>query len=1842
MVKFKNILIEIVLILNLISLITSQVNWVYYDSNTRSVEYIHAKKGKTATIALDFQDSTIPYYVRVTAKPTGDSSTPLICFSPKSITCQDNRVVLSKSVDKNPAILFVRREEFQDQNSELYIYATCQSDDCEYTILFEGRQSAEIDANSIFSYVVTTYNREMVYEIVGTAEEGSFLTIGVDGSQSVQLNVENLDIGTTELDNGRIITFPVSSEENSSSLAKLTVKGANVGEYLTLNMHIVTEGIAPDNLLYPNGPVVMGMLDHREGFFLEECFPISAFESEKYSNVNKYYLTGRIHSKYALFWLADEKGFYMEETEQEITDGQLAVLIENNGKKRSVCFEFSYLEGVQMDYVAYSISILEPTKLDPLYNFYLPQSIGETYRRMIPKGSYAVFHAAKIESSDNRLTYNVYNRKGIAETYVTDCSDYPNCLYSIKEIGEMHRPKQINKMTIYQKTITNEVEALSKNKNVIVVYCKDDDIDNKEYCEVDTSIFKVGQTINLVENERFSKYVLKEDKGIIKVDLKGGLKLQRLSVDIMVHSGDVNFKVNRFEDNSLNSDKLKENIVLGFNKYYLSNKIYYHLNLAQFQFDSLQVEYTAQVNSFFTIQYEYHSYNLVQMEETIPSGESYLVQIDPTSQNQYKDIHIPNYRLKGKKPFLVNFFALNCEFHVIRNLEEIEFFDGYAQEILTEDTQGYDSKNYDYKIIIGEPDPSNYNHKMCMLYVAGYESKENEYKTEIVVSENINQQVIFDKKFDSIRFLYPHADPTKDLAININIIDQAYYNINIYFNSEIIPFKTFRITRDQLYHISSSDILNYCQKDTLCSVIVEATYDKGLDSLDKTENPMIEITIRQLLNIPSYLQKSQAKRDFTCGDKIYYLYTDIGKNEIGEVSVNFLRDFGYVWAKIVRKDQSQADEEANWRGFFRMPSEDWQDSYLHNQYTKKIEFGVEETQDCIEGCYLLLSIQISQIGDYVEDFKFYPFSIITKITPNYYAYTDIPKVRIQVDEFIIGNVDISDNERIYQFYEVWLPHDSYRVDFDFQSKVAGLYINVGGTRPTTKNADFILLSPGRDSILNLDKYSIIKKAQEKKIKIPDPNSLQDINLVIGIWTDKADSMNTEIFSLCVHEPNNDVVFDINEVNSDQKVLCNPKYVDDGQFRCLFMLIYDDEDVKLKMPLIVHADSMNKSATTNIYASFIQRSYYDEYNIDLLRKNIPTFETAQYTTRSKNIDYIYTLLNPSSAGDNHYYFYVNVISNQQDDIYLISSMPLYNEIGKNLIEFYPNPSTEQLLFLSTEKLKLKFFTSSSIIANIVTLGGEADVSWVEDPQTVFYLRGSGDRLSLTSGNTLDEIMITKRTKTNNKLNADEDPGFVFYISYYERNTKLNFDEIEYGKSIEMSYRDTDLPIYLYSKIDGLLNDIIVAVTFKDSDLDTEGEFQNSPIFMKTAIVKENMIYKAKKNSEISPSLEDSIFGAYDPAVKTAIAFLQSDYIKDFNIKPEDNPTLYLSLDKSKRAASIKYEKFNIEAQFTKINGEVVPVEKTYNYGRHNNGYRTNYYKLRNDKNKNFMLIELAFNSNFLNFALNTQSNSRNNLTDLIKSVEKARGKILLVLDTTKINTDFIYLNIFKKNNNEEVDIFLLNYVFKYLNVEKENEYVDFKISESNELEIEESTDDTTETTTIKCKFNKIEPVEEGKPTPNITYFFKVVDNETHLYGEEYETIAVMESPFYTVYKRNPQDDNGKITLIAKGNKKEFTNWVYLQVIAQIQQDTILEYVAYKGKKYVRPGPEIKGGSGISGTSFAIFLVIILIIIVGLAVVVFIFYQKNKSLVNQVKHISFQQQAPEKSADPNLLLQKNQQQ
>lgn len=1817
----KNMLkISSLIFLSLFSLLNSQDQWIEYKEGQGFVKD-YPKANFTSRFAIQFEkkegskfDGPLCMKIEVISH---SGSAPLLCFSKDDPYCE-SREILVRNPYGDSVFLWVRKEQYQSSDSDPYVVVTCTDDDpsnCGYTI--KGSDSGDSNAvfypNFVYSYLVTENTRSFDFRLTNSTEfdHTKKIIICLEGSSTAVLSYPSID--PVILNN--IQCVQVYGDPHDVSWGKFTVNKATKDEYITLSVHSYTTendvGLAVENFAVPNGPIVSGLIRGVN----EECFPISKEQFSKASD--KLYITGKIHTKYAKFVVKKTNGEIIKDSEKEIIDGQLAYILSNPNEDRRICLQVPKEETYSQAEVVFSFQITDYGKLKKVFSYTEPMIAGEIYRRLLPKGQIAYYHVVKTDPSANKYDYTLSNLKGMAKLYMGECSLFPDCYFEVEDLQSLNRSivSQANNQWIFN-TRVDHSKAIYTQKDVMVVYCEDNEL-NGDYCEFETSLIYRGQDIKLIEGEKFYKYILKGEKGNLVIDLGHNRVVTRLTVDIMVFTGDVTFSV-----------QPQEGIIM--QKNYLSNKVIFNINKPQQVLDKVVIEFTGVLNSFFDVQYTVDSRNEEQTEEYLVSGENYLVQVNPLSLGKSKTLHMRNF-FGNKVPFMTNFYSLNCDFEVKRGNVLIEFADGYAQDNIKKGEAVDEYYNYQVKII--NQDRSRYNNKMCMLYVEGFEIIEDNSNIirEVVVAENINQQIIFEvnNSFTKIRFTYPVVNITKDFTYRVNVIDKAHYRLNAYINGQIF-IANLNISVTSTYYVNAWDLSNYCDNEQLCSFSLDV---EMVDQIVPT-NPMIEITFREILNVPTYLQKGNSKLDFVCGDSLYYLYTDLGRDDVGEITLNFLREFGSIWARVVKKDEVTPEPDNNWRGIFRMPGAKWDDGLPFNNYTKKIKITTDKTKDCINGCYLLMTIKINEIGDYVPDSAFYYFSILVKIIPSAKIYTEFPKVIIQVDEFVVGalNINEMDEKDIFEFYEVWLPHDSDTVEFDWQSSLARLYVNVGGTRPLTSNYDFVLYPPGRHSVLSINKNDILRKAKEKGIIDQEVNSIQDVNLVIGIWTNKTDSIENELYALRVHQYiiNEDDDLGIIEIQGDQKVICKPKSHREGYttvYRCLFMISYV-ADANIYSPIYIYGYSANPAASVNLYGSYIDRETYNSYDEEKIKSLIPTRQTAEYNTYSENVNYIYI---PDLAMKK--YLFINLYTDWPDDLMLINSVPLYNLVaGGYITEIYPNSHTELLFSCQKGKIQIKFPGEESVSYTIEVISGEAEIGW-DGEADVHKLKGADDRLTILSDDKNKKLNI-RNTKpmlpTNNKLNAKiEDPGFFFFITYKTRTSGVNFDEIIFQKATEISYNKTDLPAILYCKLGNVYKDLNIAIQFKDNSAQVEGDYNLSPINVLSAIMTENDIYTAKKNADVGMVPKKTIPGYYDPAIKTALIYLSKDQINSFGIRSEYNPTLYLKVEKSQYYDYKKFEKFSIEAQVSGINDQVFPTEKIYHYGKLGQNQESVFYKLKIQKNKQFMRVQIAFNSADLDFTIHQQINNFNeNQTYPSYRSSRERGKVIVTF--IQPDLEFIYLNIFRKETakaNEQ----LSNYAFKFITAMTEMEFFDYRMT-SPEIIIKEKTDTQNKLLSIiDCTFNKIH-ADLGEA--NITYFLKIVENSTYIYGEEINTIAVTESPNYVIYKRNPLStgDQEKITLSARG---ALSNWACINIIAQVQQNNIVEYVAYKGIMEIRAPPRGEEESDHT-VLFAVIGGVLGVVVIALVVVIVIFQIKNKSLLEKVKHVSFQK--ANMNTDPNLLLQK----
>ena len=286
----------------------------------------------------------------------------------------------------------------------------------------------------------------------------------------------------------------------------------------------------------------------------------------------------------------------------------------------------------------------------------------------------------------------------------------------------------------------------------------------------------------------------------------------------------------------------------------------------------------------------------------------------------------------------------------------------------------------------------------------------------------------------------------------------------------------------------------------------------------------------------------------------------------------------------------------------------------------------------------------------------------------------------------------------------------------------------------------------------------------------------------------------------------------------------------------------------------------------------------------------------------------------------------------------------------------------------------------------------------------------------------------------------------------------------------------------------------------------------------------------------------------------------------------------------------------------------------------------------------MKIVLSFNSWELSWAIGDVQSAHSNTTKCNLGTKIRNGKLTVTVTNINKDLEFIYLNIWKTIQDYDENFQLQNYAFKYINVEKEEEFYDFEIIDD-DPSLEYTEKKNGDKTTIECKFNRIKA---AKNEVNVTYFLKIADAKNCLEKEVFQTVALSETPYYAKYERNPQSQSDKITLSATG---DFSNWGVIQVIAQIQKGKALEYVAYQPKIMKRETPtdaptdssDKETDKPKEGSNTGLFIGIsigLVVVIVGLIAVVIYFQKRNQSLVKQVKHVSFQNNSS--SADPDLLL------
>ena len=1730
---------------------------------------------------------------------------------------RNNRIQLAQSLNGYAMLLLET-----DQLDKIYISLECNLyDKCSGTLNNTFSKHMLISEGDIFNFYVSEKKTWRFY----ITSESEMSNVWARGQLPIKTNLK-MDNAYYKENEGNY--YIVSGSMNNQVLEIEPQVGdfINVGCLgFTKGQITRTENYESNSKLIINGPKISGYL--KKGVIDQICYQMESKikepsgDEEGLGNDKVVFGSGVIFTKIANSFMAYLNGERVsgDKRDELFSLGIISNVISSSDiKDQKFCISFpdkSFIQFNTIEEILFSFQLIQESTKNYGFNLYEPQINGVFYPRLVMRDSKVAFIPQYNNNNFGKINYNLMTINGFPKMHVIDCDNYPLCSLEDLNVKNAIRPRNINRFSsyFYENKEGINYSPMSKKQKLFVVECqnsgkKDETSDQPNYfdlfCGFGTLIYKNENSIELIEDHFFNQLATKNEEHKYKIKISGETNIEKIFIDVMTYTGDVSVKIYP-ED-------------LTCSEYFAINKIYISCKVEEYRgkLDDIILTVKANLNTFYTVLVNFGREERIEEDSLISNqlqtGMSYLVTIDTTKIDEFnianKVVKIMNERSYDEVDVMVNFYSLNCKVDVGRtyndsegmiNYKELSLFESVSQDVINPEVDGYYNDELQYRISVIENDRSQYKGKLCKIYASAIEvSKSHEENSrDILIPDDTPQQIMFGEKLKHVSYGYIHVDFDNTLFIKFNPKHKAKYSVKIFYENVQTGDEEIIVANDIIEF--EKDAWSERCKDTnrVCYIQIDIT----LIETKNVENPVLEFSVKSIHTTPvGFISKNILKIDYVQNNEPQYYYTELGENEAGFIIANFLRGSGTVYARVVQKDITEPEEEANWKGKYRLPGDD--ELMKIDPYTKELSFFTHDI-NCENGCYLLIKVISDVQTDVVPIDRNYPYSIMVHSYESDRDYKTTPIISIPIDEYIIGSIDTFFPEnRIFKFYSVWLNYDAERVAIDFQSDAASLYINVGDQKPTTEDFHFYIPQSGKDKIHYIEKAKILEHIEDEEKK---KKGLHDIILTIGVWTNMTDSIYTTIFAMSVRLENGNYN-DVYRVNSDQKALCDPKKMKNSDnYRCVYVIEYDY--LNKYTSLFLYASSQDQSAILNIYGKYIDQILYELGSESVLEAYIPSKDDndneKSYKTAYNDFLYIPEGLTKEQ------YLLVSVESNKDSTIELLSSFALY----QNGIS--PNPSTTQLFAALTNfEMSLNFPKDYMVMVNLVGVWGSAELYWENDPSKKYYLKGRDDRLSITSYRSEFEHNLVVKTLDNIR----DGNGFVFYLTYNIRIDGSNFDALNLYKSVNYVYTDNDLPLIYYaplSTFDMKPTDYYeIFFTFDDLENELKKDltyYENIPFDVKAYIVKESYVYNAKLYPDLAIESEVLINGVYDQAVRTGIIRVSGSDISNSKIPEYERPHLYLRIDKADNFKTIrKYKNVGVETTVRKSNSDVSVSESSNQFGSFVENEKQRKYILKVNKLTKYMNLQFSCEEESLTIKVEGSKNQ-------LEKINHAYGKTYysLAIDSEDKETFDLVLN-----NEKGIK---QNYMFKY------------SFSKNKDNNIYSISNTKIEGEKVKNKNNefdyniKFSPVTDSSKY-NLTYIVRLnIGNAPKNADISMKSESQNVKEYY-----NPKVSNNRLELSIVNITKNIN---YIQVIAQIRDKDIIEYLSYDLVQIKEIEKKEANDNKSDTTTLAIFIGIgslLFIVVVVLVIVIIIFNNKNKDLLNQVNSISFAQDR--NNNDQNLLI------
>ena len=775
---------------------------------------------------------------------------------------------------------------------------------------------------------------------------------------------------------------------------------------------------------------------------------------------------------------------------------------------------------------------------------------------------------------------------------------------------------------------------------------------------------------------------------------------------------------------------------------------------------------------------------------------------------------------------------------------------------------------------------------------------------------------------------------------------------------------------------------------------------------------------------------------------------------------------------------------------------------------------------------LLFNLIISSFSQYIKNDEMSNNLIENN---NYKSISKDEFINITFDIFVFGNINYNSTIN----YQITIKNDSEQIFFDFQSEYGCLYVIIDEVALLNSSYHYMFCSEGRNNIFTLSKNEIIETIGDNKTI-----SNSGLNLIIKIGLSKFEIEYENInFDYSLKVSAKKQIINIIEINSEHKTLCELEKVNSNSYRCLFVVIVNENNGNIsKDNMIIYSTSQSKETKLNIYADYINKTIYENYNIEYLKKSIPNINST-YSNNNNELDFINILSLESDK-----YIYISVESNSKSTIEIIAQkvlsdeikVPLkdniqINKISKNIANIYFN---------------FKDSTPEDISLSLVTLYGKANIYLGYDNSREYITDIIENKLilSINKSSCYSDGNNCKLVIRNLNQKDTEGLGYIFYISFKIKSMN-NLKELTYGKSNKILFTDFKFPILLYEQLPNINTPININLQIYNIP---EINLINDNYDVEILVLSKKELYQIQLNYSYIKKFKNSVKSIFDPILSSANILLSVEDMNTFDII--DDPFLLIYINNNN---IYSLNKLILGSTISQINSLIYPSERIYHYGKLDNEEKI-VYKLKGKSEYHLMRLEFGSNSGLVDWSVKrtnerNNDNYRKNDTDLSFVSEKwINGRELLTIYIE--HGEDIYLTVFTKNRITNSN--LTNFIFKYVNAEKNDDFQNHIIKHSS-LNYDQNS--------YQIGLNKIKIIPQNSA---IVYYLKIINESDYLENENINIIAIMKSKSTLLLKEN---ENNNYNIMFNITDYIFTNYTYYinAYAVIIENNNNIEYISFSG-------------------------------------------------------------------------------